>query len=328
MEKKSRWENFWDDSQKAGKIMQDMEDLKKVVAEIEDIEKKILDFQELVKLTENQADRKEIENEIEKLEKIINELEFRTLFSEEYDRNDAIVSIYAGAGGIDAQDWSSMLLKMYLRWAEKNNFSAKILNETKGTEAGIKNATLEIKGTYAYGYLRSEAGVHRLVRLSPFNADNLRQTSFSLIDVMPVIEKLEEVKIDMQTIRVDVFHSSGAGGQSVNTSDSAVRMTHLPTGVQATCQNERSQLRNKEQALKILKAKLHKKYLEKRKAKEKELRGETISAEWGSQIRSYVLHPYKKVKDHRTKYETTQVEEVLDGKLNEFMESYLKYSKK
>ncbi len=321
-------ENFWNDSQKAGEIMQNMEDLKKEVEEMDGIEKKISDLQELARLAEGKTDYKEVRKEIRLLEKIVDDLEFKTLFSEEYDQNNAILSIYSGAGGVDAQDWSEMILKMYLKWAENNNFQVFILDKTSGQEAGIKNVTLEIKGSYAYGHLRSEAGVHRLVRLSPFNSDNLRQTSFALVDVMPVIAEMKEVPINLRDIRIDVFRSSGAGGQSVNTTDSAVRITHLPTGIQATCQNERSQLQNKEQAMKILKAKLHKKYLAKLDAEKKEIRGESISAEWGSQIRSYVLHPYKMVKDHRTKYETAQVEDVLAGKLNNFMESYLKYIKK
>jgi peptide chain release factor 2 len=308
--------------------MQEKEDLKKEIEEVEKIENNLASLTELVNITESKKDWLEIKDEVEKMEAIVDKLELKTLFNENYDQNNAIMSIYSGAGGVDAQDWSAMILKMYLRWAEKNKFVVKILNETKGLEAGIKNVTLEIVGRYAYGYLKSEAGVHRLVRLSPFNADNLRQTSFALVDIMPVIDELKEVTINMQDVRVDVFHSSGAGGQGVNTTDSAVRMTHIPTGIQATCQNERSQLRNKEQALKILKAKIHKKYLADRRKEEKEIRGETLSAEWGSQIRSYIVHPYKMVKDHRTKYETTQVDKVLDGDLNEFMESYLRYIQK
>jgi peptide chain release factor 2 len=202
------------------------------------------------------------------------------------------------------------------------------MDETRGQEAGIKSATLEISGSHAYGNLQGEAGVHRLVRLSPFNSDNLRQTSFALVEVMPVILEIVEVPINPQDLRVDVYRSSGAGGQSVNTTDSAVRITHIPTGIQASCQNERSQLQNKEQAMKILKAKLHKKYLEGKEVEKQKLRGESISAEWGSQIRSYVLHPYKMVKDHRTKHETAQAEQVLEGNLGEFMESYLKNFRK
>jgi len=328
LERKSREENFWDDSRGAGKVMQEMEELKKEIGGIEEIEKKLEEIEEIEKLIETEKDQKEIEKEIGKIEKNINDLEFKTLMDGEYDRNDAILSIYSGAGGADAQDWAEMLLRMYLRWAEKNNFKARVADESRGQEAGIKNATLEISGAYGYGNLKSEAGVHRLVRLSPFNSDNLRQTSFALVEVLPVIEDIAEVEIRPQDIRVDVFRSSGAGGQSVNTTDSAVRITHLPTNTVASCQNERSQMQNKEQAMRILKAKLHKKYLEEKEAEQKKIRGEQVSAEWGSQIRSYVIHPYKMVKDHRTKHETSDTEGVLGGDINSFMESYLRYIKK
>jgi peptide chain release factor 2 len=271
---------------------------------------------------------KEVGQELAELEREMGEFEFKAKLSGRYDRNDALISITGGAGGVDAQDWSEMLLRMYLRWAEKNDFKASLLDETRGQEAGIKNATVEISGPYAYGYLKSESGVHRLVRLSPFNADNLRQTSFSLVEVMPVIEESREFSLNLSEVRVDVYRSSGAGGQSVNTTDSAVRVTHLPTGIQASCQNERSQLQNKEQALKILRAKLHKIYLEEAEKEKRKIKGESLAPEWGSQIRSYVLHPYKMVKDHRTKFETAQAEAVLTGDLNDFMESYLEHFKK
>ena len=332
LEEKTYTEDFWNDSQTAGKIMQEIEELKKEIKEVEEIENKLKNLEELIRIMETEsnssADKREIENELKKISEIISKLEFKTLFNQEYDRNDVIINIMSGAGGVDAQDWSEMLMRMYLRWAEKNNFKARILDETRGQEAGIKNVTIEIFGPYAYGHLKSEAGVHRLVRLSPYNSDNLRQTSFALVEVMPEIEEIKEVEINPQDLRIDVYRSSGAGGQSVNTTDSAVRITHIPTGIQATCQNERSQLQNKEQAMKILRAKLHKKYLEEVEEEKRKLRGEQTNAEWGSQIRSYVLHPYKMVKDHRTKYETAQAEQVLEGDLNEFMESYLKYLKK
>ena len=308
--------------------MQEIEELKKEILEVEEIENKLKNLEELAEISESKKDQAEIEKELEEISEIISRLEFKTLFDQEYDRNDAIINIMSGAGGVDAQDWSEMLLRMYLKWAQINNFKAKLMDETRGQEAGIKSATLEISGSFAYGYLKSEAGVHRLVRLSPFNADNLRQTSFALVEIMPVISEMKEVLINPQDLRIDVYRSSGAGGQSVNTTDSAVRITHIPTGVVSACQNERSQLQNKEQAMKILKAKLHKKYLEEVEEEKRKLRGESLSAEWGSQIRSYVIHPYKMVKDHRTKHETAQAESVLEGNLNEFMESYLKYLKK
>lgn len=328
LENISGQEGFWNDSWKAGKIMQEMEEIKKEMGEVKEIEEKLTEAGEMATLVENDEDWKTLKKEVRGIEKNIEKLEFKTLLNGEYDRNDAILSIYSGAGGVDAQDWAEMLLRMYLRFAEKNNYRAKIADETRGQEAGIKNATLEMTGAYAYGYLKAEAGVHRLVRLSPYNADNLRQTSFALVEVLPVIEDIKEVEIKPQDIRVDVFRSSGAGGQSVNTTDSAVRITHIPTDIVVTCQNERSQLQNKEQAMKILRAKLHQKYLEEQEKEKQKLRGEQVSAEWGSQIRSYVIHPYKMVKDHRTKQETTDPEAVLNGELNSFQESYLRHIKK
>jgi len=320
---------FWDDSQRAGKLMQEVEGLKAEIFQMSQIETEIVELLELSKLiseTDEKAEgeKNEVEEKVFELETKIAKLEFQAMMSGKYDKSDAIVSFYAGAGGVDAQDWAEMLLRMYLKWAEKNGYKTKIVDESRGQEAGIKSATVEINGAYAYGKLRSENGVHRLVRLSPFNSDNLRQTSFALVDVMPVIEDISEVEISEKDLRVDVYRSGGAGGQGVNTTDSAVRIVHVPTGIMATCQNERSQLQNKESALKILKAKLHKKYLEEQEKEKNEIRGENSANEWGSQIRSYVLHPYKLVKDHRTKYEETDAEHVLEGNLENFMESYLK----
>ena len=327
MEEKISEKDFWNDNQKAAKISKELEMLKNEVESFENIEKKVSELAELTTLFKSPKaeEKKEVEKQTAELQKEFDVLEFKSLLGGEYDKNDVILAIRSGAGGVDAQDWAEMLLRMYLKWAEKNNFKTKIIEESRGGEAGIKSATVEISGTYAYGYLQSEAGVHRLVRLSPFNADNLRQTSFALVEVLPVIEEIVEVVIRPQDLVIDTYRASGAGGQHVNTTDSAVRITHTPTNIVATCQSERSQMQNKEQAMRVLKARIHKLYLEKQQEEKMKLRGEYKSAEWGSQIRSYVLHPYKMVKDHRTKFETSNAEKVLEGDLQEFMESFLEW---
>ena len=265
------------------------------------------------------------DNDIKGLESEVVELEKIAWYSGKYDQNSAIVNFYAGAGGDDAQDWTEMLEKMYLKWVEGNNYTAKILSLSAGGIAGIKSATVEIIGRYAYGKLKGESGVHRLVRQSPFNAKNLRQTSFSLVEVLPVIEdKSKEIEISDNDLKIDTFRASGHGGQSVNTTDSAVRITHLPTGIVATCQNERSQLQNKASAMQIIKARLAKLLEEQHKEKIEELRSQSIEPEWGSQIRSYVIHPYKLVKDHRSGYESKNPDAVLNGDINGFIEAEIK----
>lgn len=257
--------------------------------------------------------------------------EFDTLkgelrFSGPYDDRGVILSIFAGAGGTDAQDWAQMLLRMYVRWTEKEKLSIKIMDESSGDEAGIKSVTCEIDGPLIYGKLKGEHGVHRLVRLSPFNADHLRQTSFAKVEILPKVDKPEDLEIDEKDLRIDVYHAGGHGGQSVNTTDSAVRITHLPTGISVAIQNERSQLQNKEAALTILRSKLIQLQLEQHQEKIDELKGPNQSAEWGNQIRSYVLHPYKQVKDLRTRYETSDVDGVLDGNLDDLIDAYLDYT--
>jgi peptide chain release factor 2 len=282
------------------------------------------DLIELARL-DDESLRGELEEETGKLEAELDQRSFAAMLSGQYDEDSALLAIHAGAGGTDSQDWAAMLQRMYLRWAEKRGFETEILDQTEGEEAGIKSITIAVDGRYAYGYLRSEKGVHRLVRLSPFDAAHRRHTSFALVEVLPQAPMDDpEIEINPGDLKMDVFRSSGAGGQNVQKNATAVRLTHIPTGIVVTCQNERSQLQNRENAMRVLRARL----LEMKQAeKEQEiavLRGEYTKAEWGSQIRSYVLHPYQMVKDHRTEFETGNTQAVLDGELDSFMESYLK----
>lgn len=316
-------EGFWDDQERARGMMQELEQLRAEVEQWEILMKNANDLRELCGMVSEEKEWEDIVTQMDDLARAVDKLEFFTLFNGPYDVNGAIVSIHAGAGGVDAQDWAAMLLKMYLRWAEKKNYIVKILDEVSGTEAGIKSATIEISGRWVYGHMRAESGVHRLVRLSPFNADNLRQTSFARVEAMPILKEIKEVQIKPEELRIDTYRASGAGGQHVNTTDSAVRVTHVPTGLQAQCQNERSQAQNKESAMKLLMAKLHKRFIEEQEREQKELRGEVVDAGWGNQIRSYVVHPYKMVKDHRTKHETAQVDDVLNGDIDSFMMAFL-----
>ena len=282
------------------------------------------DLVELSRL-DDESLRGELETEITALEADLGKRSFTTMLSGPYDDDDALLAIHAGAGGTDSQDWAAMLERMYLRWADTRGFKTDILDRTDGEEAGLKSVTIAVGGKYAYGYLRSEKGVHRLVRLSPFDAAHRRHTSFALVEILPQVAMDDaEVEISPNDLKIDVFRSSGAGGQNVQKNATAIRLTHIPTGIVVTCQNERSQLQNRENALRVLRARL----LEmKRAEKDQEiavLRGEYTKAEWGSQIRSYVLHPYQMVKDHRTEFETGNTQAVLDGDLDAFMESYLR----
>ena len=307
--------------------MQKLDSYREIVEFWDDIEKRIIDLEEIIEIIDEKKDKDvllDIKGRLKILEKTFIKHEFEALMSGKYDSASAIMAIHSGAGGVDAQDWSEMVLRMYLRYAEDHKYKTSIVAMSKGEEAGIKSVTFIVTGSFSYGHLKNEAGVHRLVRLSPFNSDNLRQTSFTLVEVLPEIESDDEVEIKDDDLKIDTFRSSGAGGQSVNKTDSAVRITHLPTKTVVECQNERSQLQNKERAMQVLKAKLYKLQKEKEDEEKKQLRGEYTSAEWGNQIRSYVLHPYKLVKDHRTGVETTDTEKVLDGDIDRFIEARLK----
>ena len=306
--------------------MQELEALKSEQASFEALEKTLADLEHFTALEDlKPEDLAALETEYLAAEKALGEWEFKTLLGGEYDAKSALLTIRSGAGGVDAQDWAEMLLRMYLRYAEKQGFKTHVLDEARGGEAGIKSATVEIAGVYAYGYLRGEAGIHRLVRQSPFNANSLRQTSFASVEVMPVIDDTTTIVLKPDELRVDTYRASGAGGQNVNKTESAVRVTHIPTGLVAACQSERSQLQNKEEAMTMLRSKLVAEQIEEQAAAKRKLRGEVKSAEWGNQIRSYVLHPYTLVKDHRTATETSDTGSVLDGDLEAFIESELRY---
>jgi len=291
------------------------------------LEAKVSELSELLELAEAEGDEAtaaDVAAEVEALSARLDELELSLALSGEYDRRDAILAIHAGAGGTDSQDWAEMLLRMYLRWAEGRRYQARVLDMTVGEEAGIKSATVEVAGSNAYGYLRAERGVHRLVRLSPFDFAHARHTSFALVEVMPEVEDVAEVTIDPDDLRIDVFRASGHGGQHVQKNATAVRITHLPSGIVVSCQNERSQYRNKDIAMRVLQARLLEREVERQADEKARLKGEHVSAAWGNQIRSYVLHPYKMVKDHRTGYETSDAEAVLDGELDELLRAYQK----
>ncbi|HEX8762484.1 MAG TPA: peptide chain release factor 2, partial [Candidatus Saccharimonadales bacterium] len=317
--------DFWTDSQKAQTISAKEAKLKNRIDPWLSVQKEVKDALELAALNDD-ALTDELVGQLQELEQRFESLKADLRLSGPYDDYDVILAIYAGAGGTDAQDWAGMLLRMYVRWAEKNKLKLTMLDESLGDEAGLKSVTLTLSGNFVYGKLKGEHGVHRLVRLSPFNSSNLRQTSFAKVDVLPKIESPEALEIDSKDLRIDVYRSGGHGGQSVNTTDSAVRVTHIPTGISVAIQNERSQLQNRETALTILRSRLIQLQLEQHQEKLEQLKGPNQSAEWGNQIRSYVLHPYKQVKDLRTRYETSDIEGVLDGALDAFIDAYLDYS--
>lgn len=295
-----------------------------------DLRNEVHNLLELQELAQSEGDpdlQAEVADETARLNTAVGQLEFQTLLSGEYAENNAILAVHAGAGGTESQDWADMLLRMYIRWAEQHDLNVEVLERSEGEEAGIKSATIEIRGAYAYGRLQAERGVHRLVRQSPYDAAHRRHTSFALVEVLPEIEEDdEEIEINPDDLRVDTYRSSGAGGQHVNKTDSAVRITHFPTGIVVTCQNERSQMQNREVAMRILMARLLQKRLEEREAEQARLKGEHVAAGWGNQIRSYVLHPYTMVKDHRTNWETSNATAVLNGDLDGFIEAYLRAS--
>lgn len=308
----------------ARKAMQRLSGLKDEVERWNNLSQRVRDTLELASL-EDESLQDELETETETLERQIDRLEFLLLFSGSRDREDAILSLHAGAGGTDSQDWTEMMLRMYLRWAESNGYATEIVDRLYGDEAGIKRVTVTIAGSYAYGNLRSERGVHRLVRLSPFDAAHRRHTSFALVEVWPDIAEDVSVTIDPNDLEIETFRASSAGGQHMQKNETAVRITHLPTDISVSCQNERSQAQNKETAMRVLRARLVQLEEEKQQEEIDELKGEHIEARWGNQIRSYVLHPYHMVKDHRTGLESGNSEAVLDGQLNEFMEAYLRF---
>lgn len=327
LEEEMNASDFWSHQKQAQNISEDYKDIKKEVEKWNELERKVKDLQELSE--SDDADlKKELEKQTIELEKQFAEYEFVLLLNGPYDKNNAIVAIHAGSGGTEAQDWAEMLTRMVMRFSEKQGWSTRVVDESRGAEAGYKSIMFEVKGPYAFGYLKSEHGVHRLVRISPFDAEKMRHTSFALIEVLPEIPEDIEIEIKPEDLRIDTFMSGGKGGQSVNTTYSAVRIVHLPTNITVQCQNERSQQQNKEMAMKILRARLHRLEEEKRAKERLELRGEYKSAEWGNQIRSYVLHPYHLVKDHRTDYESTDPESVLEGELLPLSEAYLKWIKK
>ena len=319
--------DFWNDPDSARDISQEATQLKDAV---EGYEKLVTDIEEAKLMLEMAIDEEDVSMEGElttMVEQLTHEVEHREvllLLSGEYDKNNAILTFHAGAGGTEAQDWCSMLIRMYLRWAEKQGYSISLMDEQVGDEAGIKSATFLIKGENAFGYMKSEKGVHRLVRISPFDSAARRHTSFCAVDVMPEIDETVEINLDMKDVQVDTYRASGAGGQHINKTDSAVRMTHTPTGIVVQCQSERSQIQNREQCLKLLRAKLFELELEKQAELKEQLGGTYQAIEWGSQIRSYVFHPYNMVKDHRTNVETGNVQAVMDGNLDQFMEGFLK----
>lgn len=327
LEAKTVEAGFWDDQEKAQRIMKEKKSIEDRLAELDGLATKLEDIQVMIEMAEeadDEATAQEAKSEKEQLEKDLENLKLKTLLNDKYDENNAIISIHAGSGGTEAMDWAEMLLRMYLRWCEKRGFRTKIMDMNDDTEAGIKSATVFVEGDYAYGYLKNEKGVHRLVRISPFDSSGRRHTSFASLDVTPEIDYDTTVEINPEDLRIDTYRSSGAGGQHVNMTDSAVRITHLPTHIVVTCQNERSQIQNREFAMKMLMSKLIELKEQEEKESLNELKGDYNQITWGSQIRSYVFQPYTMVKDHRTNAEVGNVQAVMDGDLDYFINEKLK----
>jgi peptide chain release factor 2 len=326
LEEESMNPDFWSDNRKAQAQMQQLNALREEVATWENLATQLEDLHGLAQLLEEEPDEEmqaEVVQSLPPLNEQIEKLEFALMLNGEHDEGNAILSIHAGSGGVDAQDWAEMLLRMYMRWADQHRFRTEVYDYSEGEEAGLKSVTVEITGRYAYGYLRSEVGTHRLIRLSPFDAAHRRHTSFAKIEVMPDIEDSIEITIRPEDIEVDTYRSTGAGGQHVNKTDSAVRMRHIPTGIVVTCQNERSQIQNREVALKILKARLYELEEKKRADEAAKLKGENVQADFGTQIRTVTVHPYNIVKDHRTNFETSDTEGYLSGNVDPLIYAYL-----
>lgn len=331
LEQETQSLNFWNDQKNATIVMDELNNLKEIVHNNKELKDEISEYLDLIEILEVEMDldiKEDIINKLSDIKTKLSSLELYTLLGNEYDKNNCILELHAGAGGTEACDWTNMLYRMYLRYLERHHFKVELISYLEGEDTGIKSVSMKVIGEFAYGYLKGEKGVHRLVRLSPFDANNKRHTSFASVDVIPEFKEIEDIKIEEKDLKIDVYRASGAGGQHINRTESAVRITHLPTKIVVSCQNERSQIQNREEAMRVLKSKLKILEIERQNQKLNEVKGTNLNIEFGSQIRSYVMHPYSLVKDHRTNYETSNVLKVLDGEIDEFIESFLKLNTK